>query len=294
MSSICLYAELLQHIRSVTFYASLQTEYNHETKVHLSADNEWITLSHEGQNASIRLPTKVGGGGDASLTLPAAPSKDITLRLQLEETSPGFLQFQDHETGNIEPWTAGMLGEETEIYCYQCGQPFVSRGRVRTWKDLPSENWAEMMEFWHCHKPTIEHADGHEDVAARKGYAASNKLMVSSRTGFVDTSHVLLAPTDCVNIEAKKVRILSHSPSAHPSSDNILMATRTVKKEGLLDLKITTAFPLIQLSKIEPGAVGRCILCVPQGKHDGLLRAVVILSLRFTASFLSYRTSEMQ
>lgn len=202
MSSMHLYAELLQHIQSVTFFASLQSEHNHETKVQLSANNEWITLSHEGQNASMRLPTKIGGGGDAALTLPAAPSRDITLRLRLEETSPGLLQFRDHASGNIEPWTAEALGKDTEVYCCQCGQLFISRGRVQTWKDLPSENWAEMMDFWHCHKPANPSTDS-PPAAHSKGYAAGNTIKPERGIGLVDTSSFLVSTDDCTSVKVR-------------------------------------------------------------------------------------------
>ncbi|KAF2238075.1 hypothetical protein EV356DRAFT_508700 [Viridothelium virens] len=211
MSSIQLYAELLVHIRAITFYGALHTEHNHETKVQLSADNEWITVSHEGQAASMRLPTTVEGGGNAALKLPTAPSKDITLRLQLEETSPGLLQLGKQQSGNVEPWTARSLSKETSLSCCDCGQLLLDKGRIQTWKDLPSENWVEMMEFWHCHKPAIEHQRENGDAASRKGYSASNKLWASTETGFVNTAHFLLAPEDCSGIEAKKVRIPFHS-----------------------------------------------------------------------------------
>ena len=213
MSGIQLYAELLLHIRSVTFFASLQTEHNHETKIQLSADNEWITLRHEGQSASIRLPTKVQGRGNAILTLPATPAKDITARLQIEETSPGLLRFDDQDSGNIEPWTAESLARNPALHCRNCGQLFLNRNRINIWKDLPSENWAEMMDFWHCHKPPKEHSDETGDAASRKGYAASNKLRAAAGTGFVDSSHFLLVSTDCSGIEVQEVRIHFHLQS---------------------------------------------------------------------------------
>ncbi|KAJ9646598.1 hypothetical protein H2199_002647 [Coniosporium tulheliwenetii] len=92
MPQILLYAELLLNIRTVSLTATLQTESNKETKASLSADGETISLTHDGETASIRLPTKISGGG-AALTLPAAPAKELTLRLQLEEDRPGLLKL---------------------------------------------------------------------------------------------------------------------------------------------------------------------------------------------------------
>ena len=85
-SNITLYAELLLHIRTITIFASLRSFHNHETKAELSADGSSVTVSHEGESATIRLPINAKVGGDAALTLPAhPPSKEITLRLQIEE-----------------------------------------------------------------------------------------------------------------------------------------------------------------------------------------------------------------
>lgn len=201
MSSIELYAELLLNIRTVTFFATLKSEHNHETKAELSADGESITVTHEGEFASIRLPTKISGGGSAALTLPASPAKELTLRLQLEEKAPGLLRYSDFQdlsaTENPVPWAALSLGEGTEIQCKQCDHVLVSKGAVHEWKDLPSENWADMMDFWHCHKPDEHHNHEHQDdVPSRKGYAADNKLTAVSGTGFVDTMYFLIAPED--------------------------------------------------------------------------------------------------
>ena len=85
-SHIMLYAELLLHIRTITLFASLRSHHTRETKARLDADGNLITVSHEGYKATIRLPLKVDGKGDAALELPAhPPSKEITLRLQMEE-----------------------------------------------------------------------------------------------------------------------------------------------------------------------------------------------------------------
>src|SRR5690349_5629030 len=85
-SHIMLYAELLLHIRTITLFASLRSHHTRETKARLDADGNLITVSHEGYKATIRLPIKVEGKSDAALELPAQPpSKELTLRLQMEE-----------------------------------------------------------------------------------------------------------------------------------------------------------------------------------------------------------------
>ncbi|TKA64041.1 hypothetical protein B0A49_09871 [Cryomyces minteri] len=177
VSTISLYAELLFHIRAVSFIASLQTNSSKTTRAELSADGEHINLTHDGEVATIRLPTKIAGGGSAALTLPAVPSKELTLRLQLEERSPGLLRI-DGGSANVVPWCASSLNEGTRVHCRECQSVLLGPQRVSEWKDLPSESWAEMMDFWHCHKPNVEHPVGDEDAQGRKGYAASSHLIM--------------------------------------------------------------------------------------------------------------------
>ena len=215
MSSIQLYAELLLNIRTVSFIASLRSEHNHETKATLSADGESITLTHEGESASIRLPTKISGGGSAALALPATPAKELTLRLQLEEKAPGLLKYSDFgnfNTENVVPWDAASLTDTVQIQCGKCGNVLVPRDAIHEWKDLPNENWAEMMDFWHCHKPDEHHDhDSEDDASAHKGYAAGNKLTAASGVGFVDTMYFLFAPKDCSGTQVGGISFFSIS-----------------------------------------------------------------------------------
>src|SRR5690606_5003164 len=51
--------------------------------------------------------------------------------------------------------------KQVSIYCANCNATLVENGKVSAWKDLPSKNWAEMMDFWHCHKPD-DHEHDHE------------------------------------------------------------------------------------------------------------------------------------
>ncbi|KAE9976535.1 hypothetical protein EG328_002568 [Venturia inaequalis] len=182
MAPIELYAELLTNIRTVSFVASLRSESNRETKAELSADGQTITINHDGDSASMHLPTQMTGGGSASLTLPARPSKDLTLRLKVEEKEAGFLKFVDGSAENVVPWPASELSDGLE--CQACGTPLLQPDRIHEWRDLPNENWAEMMDFWHCHKPHEHGGHKDDDASHSKGYSASSKLQAISSVGF--------------------------------------------------------------------------------------------------------------
>ncbi|KAK4507738.1 hypothetical protein PRZ48_001473 [Zasmidium cellare] len=199
--TIHLYAEHLVNIRTLSLQASLSTVSNHQTKATLSADGNTLRLSHEGEVASIKLPIRVPGGhNDATLTIPAAPTKDLSFRVSLQEKSGanGLLTNGTHEDTHVIPWTATALTAETEIACKSCNAVIIRRGQVKVWKDLPSENWAEMMDFWHCHRPHVPH--DHGNGALQKGYSADSRLALESGVGMVDPVDFVLTAEDCENI----------------------------------------------------------------------------------------------
>ncbi|KAF2806707.1 uncharacterized protein BDZ99DRAFT_465502 [Mytilinidion resinicola] len=231
-TAISLYAEHLLHIRTVTLSASLRTARTQQTRAVLSADGSEVSISHEGEVATIRLPVRVrlkpgdDGSAEAALVLPGKPEgKEISLRLSAEDEggllgSPGGRTI-DAE-GNWVPWGAAALNEtrqdrkKVRVVCKKCGNPAVREGSVGEWRDLPNENWAEMMEFWHCHRPDHDHGHDHKhsnesDGGKSKGYAAANQLRALSGVGFVDLGALLLKEEDCESIE------VSQSPGSRPS-----------------------------------------------------------------------------
>ncbi|KAF1346958.1 HECT-like ubiquitin-conjugating enzyme-binding-domain-containing protein [Delphinella strobiligena] len=106
-------------------------------------------------------------------------------------------------------WTANQLNNAVEVRCRSCNGVIVSSGSIDSWKDLPSEGWAEMMDLWHCHKPDEHHVSGHEhELTSGKGYAAGSKLVAKKGTGFVDAMSLLLKEEDCIGVDVS-FRLLS-------------------------------------------------------------------------------------
>lgn len=224
-SSITLYAELLLHIRTVTLFASLRTVHTRETKATLASDGYSITVTHEGESATIRLPIKATGGGDAALSLPAhPPSKELSLRLQIEEQEGSDLFTGVHaeeRKANLVPWDGASLNERKDVnlLCKNCEAVVLPSGQIKEWRDLPNENWAEMMDFWHCHKPDEHHLHDHthHTTVAKKGYAAGNRLKASESVGFVDLASFLLKEQECSGVQ------VGHASSISPSDFNSLL-----------------------------------------------------------------------
>ncbi|KAF2253072.1 hypothetical protein BU26DRAFT_214208 [Trematosphaeria pertusa] len=233
-SSIILYAELLLHIRTVTLFASLRSFHTRETKAQLATDGFSITVTHEGESATIHLPIKVKGGGDAALSLPAQPpSKELTLRLQIEEKEGtdllGTLR-SEQRNANLVPWDGASLNHirAVEIRCKSCQGVIAPASKVGEWRDLPNENWAEMMDFWHCHKPDEHHLHDHNRhaIVGKKGYAAGNRLKAVDGVGFVDLATFLLKEQDCEGAE---------SPSECDSQDSTLFCKQCKHMLGTKD-----------------------------------------------------------
>jgi hypothetical protein len=195
-SNPLMYAELLSNIRQISIILALDTPCDLSTQVELSPDGRRFILHHDGRASSLTLPGQV----PCKLQLQhlALGTKELTWRLPL--AGAPSKQSMDSMQGNCAPWAAKFLGPETEFTCRACSAVIVGRGRIAAWRDLPSENWAEMMDFWHCHKPDLPGGQV-EESAVNKGFGANTRFTPSPGIGFVDLSTFLLADVDCQNTQ---------------------------------------------------------------------------------------------
>ena len=175
----------------MTVFISLASNSNKDTKLELIGDGDKLVLSHEGQISSIDLP--VGLVDSTLLKVPSQPTKDLSIRLPAARGSA-----TRHAQKTSMPWSAQALDGVTELLCRNCGHCLIHVGQDHEWKDLPAENWAEMMDFWHCHKPDI--AGMNNDIHT-KGYAATNKLVAQAGVGFVNVNSALLSPENCSGVK---------------------------------------------------------------------------------------------
>lgn len=159
-------------------------------------------------------------------------NREMSFRMQIDPADAACLVPGEEITGDYVPWMAGDMGSLTRLRCRGCENVVlgskctgssasasvsadggvngtVSTGRV--WKDLPSGNWAEMMDFWHCHKPDShdhDHGDNTMSIEERnsqvKGYGAANQVVATRGTVLVDVPTFLVAESDCRGL--KKVR----------------------------------------------------------------------------------------
>lgn len=238
--SLYLHAELLPNIRQITLYVSLpQIPALERTRpeIQLSESCKSVTVSlpepFDYVAKTIKLPARVTDATRQTLNIDKASSSpgkltssgyDFSVRMHIDPSDP-VLAPRDELIDDYVPWTAADMSSSTRIRCRGCGTPFLKdpgpdhvaeeSGRSLLsswlWKDLPSGNWAEMMDFWHCHKP-----DPHEDnpkseaVAALKledknaqikGYGASSRVEAIPGTVLLDVGTFLLSEGDCINLK---------------------------------------------------------------------------------------------
>merc|ERR1712093_31912 len=201
-----IYAELLSNIRQISVIVALDAPCGPSTKAELSADGRQFILHHDGDTSTLNLP---GQAVLVQLQKPVLGNKELSWRIPI--AGPATRASIEDAQNNEAPWSAKELSEDAEFSCRKCATVILRKGTIKVWKDLPSENWAEMMEFWHCHKPDIpaEEANGHghvhhDQTAASKGYGASSKFIASKSTGLIDLTTFLLTSNDCTNIEITK------------------------------------------------------------------------------------------
>ena len=131
------------------------------------------------------------GATSWSVKLPVLPSSD---------SSSG-------REANYVPWSAPELNSlQPGFSCARCHATVLGRDRIRSWKDLPSENWAEMMDFWHCHKPHEKDEDtekGGRLILAKERDTGRRKggLVPTQGVGLVGLTYFLIDRVDCVGVD---------------------------------------------------------------------------------------------
>ena len=194
MSAISLYAELLPNLRQLNVFVSLPTAWNDHTKVGLSIDGTKIWVVHDRQTATVDLPLQVNGRTD--LPIPAVKTKQLSFRLQAENDAALESAICSSDCDEDAPWPASSLTVETQFGCKNCKSTILLHS-IKNWVSLPSDDWAEMMEFWHCHKPDV---DG--SIALATG---TKEFRASTQRGLVDPCHLVLEQSDCCNTKVMAV-----------------------------------------------------------------------------------------
>ena len=201
-----LYAELLANIRQVSVSAIFGGPVdNARTTAAVLSDGQTLRIQHDGRtSATMKLPGRVASvDQEKELPIQGATlvSGNVTWRLPVAAVEDNYHKIVDD---SLAPWSAPGLPTKARIACRACDTEIVAANTIQTWKDLPSDNWAEMMEFWHCHKPDTKKPDTEgddkadaQDRLADRGYGANGGLSAAKGVAFVDLTTLLLPEDDC-------------------------------------------------------------------------------------------------
>lgn len=190
---VLIYAELLSNIRQVSVGCTLPTPTSTGTRATIAPDGWSLTVVHDGLNETVQLPERI-----APLSQLPIKSLGVSLSWRLPLAAPSTGRARPASSEDAVPWSAIDLEIGSAVLCRTCGSTIVEAGALQVWKDLPSENWAEMMEFWHCHKPHSHEHDNNEEHLANRGYGASSRIGAQPGVGFIDLTSFLLADSDLV------------------------------------------------------------------------------------------------
>lgn len=203
-SHIAIYAELLPNIKQVSVVVSLSSTADTGTTAEVINNGNTITVQHQGHTQSLDLPAQVAIS--TAIPIPQASTAQLNWRFPLSPLAPSPATPFSLEDQAI-PWEAKDIVCGSQVCCRKCGHTIINEDSIISWKDLPSENWAEMMEFWHCHKPADhkheepepqqngKHENG--ESLTRRGYGASNAISAKPGVGFVDMVSFMFSESDC-------------------------------------------------------------------------------------------------
>ncbi|KAJ3947813.1 uncharacterized protein N0V96_002048 [Colletotrichum fioriniae] len=228
-----IYAELLTNIRQLSVAVTLPSPAGGQTKALIAPDGATLHIHHAGTETSFPLPGRVLAQAGAPTALPTPPPSassaphTLSWRLPLADSSAAL---RSSSADDPVPWTARDLLPGSAIACRRCAAAIVPGGKAGEWKDLPSENWAEMMDFWHCHKPSTDHEDEHEhgvngegkedhEHLTRRGYGANSSIAAQPGVGMVDLTSFLFCEADCVGLKFS-LPSSSSSDAAPPASSS--------------------------------------------------------------------------
>jgi hypothetical protein len=199
------YAELLPNIGSISLTVSLPSPASLHTRLFVPHCSSSATLDHDGESTSVILPVQANPHTSILVFEAGIGQKALSCRLPVALPFPPGVT-RGPGSANWAPWSAPELLEKptASFSCRTCSAVVIPSGRIQQWKDLPSGNWADMMDFWHCHKP-----HGGDESSDSKYSVFERGFVIEAGTGLVDRGYFLLSPEDCEAVQVSRCSGLS-------------------------------------------------------------------------------------
>lgn len=162
------YVELLSRIKSVSVIVE---EENQKVVPIIAADHllqinsRLIKLRINEQEISIPLPVDVPQVPNLSSCLKQR-NNIVSIRLPLIDSKVDRSTNSLMSISTNYKWNSSYLKKTIIKYtfnCSSCGNVLIDSKKLTSTLDMPSELWAEMMDFWHCHKPETTNSISYTD-----------------------------------------------------------------------------------------------------------------------------------
>lgn len=108
----------------------------------------------------IKLPKVIDVNQNRGVTFVKGAENNWSLRLKVDPTQPsnmqGSLDLDDISNTTLNKWNREFLNclDTFSFRCGHCEAPILdNRVNCKVLHDMPSDNWMELMDYWHCSKP---------------------------------------------------------------------------------------------------------------------------------------------
>lgn len=143
-------------------------------------------------NIKIKLPQKVHS---ETVSKSTRSIEQGVLGIRLRNPKPEFLTndsveqlLQDQYQWNIKDLR--QFHTQDSFKCTRCNNVLIDLEKVSKFLPMPSELWYEMLDFWHCHKPT---SDSHKNVGLLKRF---NELKPKPKSLIIGSYYLIVNPED--------------------------------------------------------------------------------------------------
>ncbi|SCU78879.1 LADA_0A08284g1_1 [Lachancea dasiensis] len=154
---------LIEHLPRIGTIVVILEDFNNVRVEHLRSESVELVDSN-GMTTILELPHRIDiNSGRKGLQKNEGGVK--TLRLKATRDVENSEDYKDRSINRAmlatpQRWMRKDLLAPTafDIECRACNGSLISSKDCSAINELPSEFWAELMDYWHCHKPTVQHS----------------------------------------------------------------------------------------------------------------------------------------
>ncbi|KAF7533372.1 hypothetical protein G7054_g7123 [Neopestalotiopsis clavispora] len=277
---IILYAELLSNIRQVSVGCSLSSACTTtSTQASLSADGQQLTVQHEDEERTLRLPGRVSA--PQKLPIQSRDSRNLAWRLPLAGAAPAtrFIPPSQLDAQTV-AWSATELPAGGMVKCRDCQTTVIEEGAIKRLERPPQREL------------------GRDDGVLALGYGANSRIAGQAGTGFVDLSSLLFSEKDCANLTPVEINTASEESSNSTKHGNPVTCSTCSSEIGAVHVEtssvtlykwqVTIASPVSKVDLQPQPTLAHCVASILAStlSRSGCSKSI-ILPIGATPSTLS-------